>query len=126
MIALDASLFPRRRKPTFFCAPLPNAPQGGSPKLVMGKNQLEGEEVTLKKPRAVMELVKSEAGDSEYKLVGVIRKKIVFKNRPVPISRPELAPDAVTAPDTVMLSTKRQRPAVDFEPNESAAEPMAE
>lgn len=68
--------------------------QDGIPKLVMGKNQLEGSEVKFKKPLAVMDLVKLEDGTSEYQLKGVIRSKVVFKARPVPRNDP-LEPSTV-------------------------------
>ena len=55
----------------------------------MGKNQLEGEEVTLKKPIAVMTLQKPEEGKREYHAVGIVRQKLIFKSRPVPVARTE-------------------------------------
>ena len=64
--------------------------QDGVPKLVMGKMQLEGTEVKLKKPLAIMTLVKPSDGTTEYHAAGVVRKKLVFKTRPVPASRPPL------------------------------------
>ena len=62
--------------------------QGGAPKLLIGKNKLEGEEVKLKKPIAVMTLRKEEEGSREYHAMGIVRSKLVFKHRPVPASRP--------------------------------------
>lgn len=79
--------------------------QDGTPKLIMGKAQLEGEEVKLKKPIAVMALRKVDSGEREYSAVGIVRTKLVFKARPVPVVRPALATDA--APCTV--SNKRIR-----------------
>ena len=51
----------------------------------MGKMQLEGEVVKLKKPMAIMTLVKPEDGTTEYHAAGIVRQKIVFKTRPVPV-----------------------------------------
>jgi hypothetical protein len=62
--------------------------QGGAPKLFIGKNKLEGEEVKLKKPVAVMTLRKDFSGAREYHAIGIVRSKLVFKNRPIPASRP--------------------------------------
>lgn len=56
-----------------------------APRLVMGKMQLEGELVKLKKPLAIMSLVKPEEGAAEYHIAGVVRQKFVFKARPVPV-----------------------------------------
>lgn len=64
--------------------------QGGVPKLIMGKMQLEGTEVKLKKPLAIMTLIKPDEGSTEYHTAGVVRQKLVFRTRPVPASRPPL------------------------------------
>ena len=61
------------------------ARQEDAPKLIMGKMQMEGEIVKLKKPLAIMSLVKQEDGTAEYHTAGVVRQKIVFKARPVPL-----------------------------------------
>ena len=58
--------------------------EGEAPKLIMGKMQLEGELVKLKKPLAIMSLVKQDDGATEYHTAGVVRQKVVFKTRPVP------------------------------------------
>lgn len=50
----------------------------------MGKMQLEGEVVKLKKPLAIMSLQKDD-GATEYHAAGVVRQKFVFKTRPVPV-----------------------------------------
>ena len=60
------------------------------PKLIMGKMQLEGTEVKLKKPLAIMTLIKPDEGSTEYHTAGVVRQKLVFRTRPVPASRPPL------------------------------------
>ena len=69
--------------------------QGGVPRLVMNKTQLEGEQVTLKRPFAVMQLHKPDDGSREYHTVGVVRQKLVFKSRPAP-ARPQQASPATT------------------------------
>ena len=74
----------------------------GTPKLQLGKMQLEGKEVKLKKPLAIMSLVKREDGTSEYHAAGVVRQKVVFKTRPVPVSRPQAA---VPATDVKRMRT---------------------
>ena len=57
-----------------------------APKLIMGKMMLEGEVVKLKKPLAIMSLVKEDDGaKTEYHAAGVVRQKLVFKTRPVPV-----------------------------------------
>ena len=70
--------------------------QGGTPKLVMGKMQLEGQQVKLKKPLAIMTLVNPEDGTKEYHTAGVVRHKLVFRTRPVPASRPPLPEPSTT------------------------------
>ena len=64
------------------------------PKLRIGKMQLEGKEVTLKKPLAIMTLVKPEDGSPEYHAAGIVRRKYVFTARPVPTSRPAVLASA--------------------------------
>ena len=63
--------------------PLPQEPD--PPRLVMGKMQLEGEVVKLKKPLAIMSLVKPDDNTTEYHAAGIVRQKYVFKTRPVPV-----------------------------------------
>lgn len=69
----------------------------------MGKVALEGEDVKLKKPIAVMALDKSESGEREYCAVGIVREKMVFKSRPVPVCRPQMIPS------TSSSANKRKR-----------------
>ena len=81
--------------------------EGKAPLLVMGKQQLEGEFVKLKKPLAIMSLIKPkdpEDGPNEYHAAGVVRQKLVFRTRPVPASRPPL-PEPST-----LCGSKRARP----------------
>lgn len=89
------------------------AQEAEAPKLVMGKMQLEGEVVKLKKPLAIMTLVKPEDGSTEYHAVGVVRQKLVFKTRPVPIIVKAAAPSGSS-----LVGTKRVR-------SEEAAEAQA-
>jgi hypothetical protein len=91
--------------------------QGGKPRLVMGKMQLEGQEVKLKKPLAIMSLVAREDGTSEYHTAGVVRSKAVFKTRPVPVSRPPLPK---TPPGPGSVGSKRTRAQ---EPSDSTVPP---
>ena len=95
------------------------------PKLIMGKMQLEGSEVKLKKPFAVTNLIpgSEEGGAPEYHVVGVIRQKMVFKTRPVPASRPELP----QKPQPALCGTKRARAATPDKADSSAVplEPTA-
>ncbi len=60
----------------------------------MGKMQLEGESIKLKKPLVVMSLHKGSDGTSEYHTKGVVRQKLVFKSRPVPAARPAVLTSA--------------------------------
>ena len=64
--------------------------------LRIGKGEMPGERVKLKKPLAIMTKVPVEGGagedegrlpSCEYHTVGVIREKLVFKARPTPITR---------------------------------------
>ena len=70
--------------------------EGDVPKLVMGKMQLEGEVVKLKKPLAIMSLVKPDDATTEYHAAGIVRQKVVFKTRAVPINRPQAGSDVTT------------------------------
>ena len=78
--------------------------EDGVPKLVMGRTQLEGEVVKLKKPLAIMSLVKPGNGSTEYHAAGVVRQKLVFKTRPVPVVS---KPTGLSGPS--MCGAKRTR-----------------
>ena len=54
---------------------------------MIGINQLSGEEEILSKPITVARVLKDKSTQDEkiLKIQGEISKKIVFKNRPVPI-----------------------------------------
>jgi hypothetical protein len=71
-------------------------PPQGTLFLTIGYHQLEGKVQTLKKPLAVLSKVGGSSGDggsggaTEYKVVGVVREKYLFKARPKPqISKPQ-------------------------------------
>ena len=56
--------------------------------LVIGYHQLIGKVVQLKKPLVILEKQSSD-GQTEYGAVGIIRSKVIFKNRPTAlISKP--------------------------------------
>eukprot|EP00898_Chlorokybus_atmophyticus_P000398 jgi/Chlat1/1359/Chrsp119S08663 len=72
-----------------------NHPQQNTITLTIGYHELEGKEVALKKPFAVLRkrrtpiIVKDDKADSddstagvEYDIVGVVRRKYLFKTRP--------------------------------------------
>lgn len=82
--------------------------EGDKPALVMGKMQLEGELVKLKKPLAIMSMVKPQDGSTEYHVAGVVRSKVVFKTRPVPVLAKVAA--AAAAASSSVCGTKRVRP----------------
>ncbi|EFN54833.1 hypothetical protein CHLNCDRAFT_134854 [Chlorella variabilis] len=64
----------------------------GAVMLTIGYHQLEGKRMELKKPFAVLDRVADAEGHStEYKVIGVVREKILFKARPrALITKPEL------------------------------------
>ena len=67
-----------------FCA-LPQA----APSIIFGKQKAEGCWADLKKPLVVM--AKVEGNPCEYHARGVVRRKLVYKARPKPITRPAAA-----------------------------------
>lgn len=54
------------------------------PVLVLGHHVLNGKEVKLEQPMAVMEKV-TEGEHTAYKVKAVVKKKLLFKSRPKPI-----------------------------------------
>ena len=78
---------------------------GSAPTLIIGKVSIEGEEFKLKKPLAVMSLNKAADGTREYRALGVVRHKVIFRRRPLPIHNGGRA--AAAAPMTE--ANKRQR-----------------
>ena len=101
--------------------------EGKAPLLVMGKQQLEGEFVKLKKPLAIMSLVKPkdpEDGPNEYHAAGVVRQKLVFKTRPIPVPRERPPPE-----QPALVGSKRARadePSAADKPADAAAAAPAE
>ena len=70
----------------------------------MGKMQLEGQVVKLKKPLAIMTLRKPDDSSTEYHVAGTVRQKLVFKTRPVPVISKAAAPAGPS-----LCGTKRTR-----------------
>lgn len=63
----------------------------GVPILMIGHHILHGSVQNLPKPLAVMRKVKAgdEAQESHYSVTAVMKRKVIFKNRPKPIVMPE-------------------------------------
>ncbi|CAG9467702.1 unnamed protein product [Pedinophyceae sp. YPF-701] len=56
---------------------------GGKVQLTIGHHRLEGSVVQLPKPLLVMaQVLAQQGGATEYDAVGVVRQKVVFKDRP--------------------------------------------
>jgi hypothetical protein len=55
--------------------------------MLIGRQKCEGKAVSVKKPLVILQKVKSESdGSIHYRVVGVIRDKLHFASRPVPLS----------------------------------------
>lgn len=65
--------------------------------LLIGRQKCEGKTIPLKKPLVVLEKITSnnniEHKESNmtvsYRVVGIVREKLLFANRPIPLSPPE-------------------------------------
>lgn len=71
----------------------------GTPSLIIGHHLLTGKVVELDKPLAVLakrhsqqeqsdlvdEMDSHKSGSTEYEIIALVRRKIIFKNRPKPI-----------------------------------------
>ena len=90
----------------------------GAPRLVMGKMQLEGHVVQLKKPLAIMTLRKPDESSTEYHVAGTVRQKLVFKTRQVPVPVAKAAPAAPS-----LCGTKRTRAAEGPQASPQGAQP---
>ncbi|CAM9534767.1 unnamed protein product [Phaeothamnion confervicola] len=55
------------------------------PTLVIGSSLLEGKVAKLPKPVLVLQRVRQDRKTTEYRIVGKLGRKIIFKNRPKPI-----------------------------------------
>ena len=54
--------------------------------LIIGRQKCEGKKVTTKKPLVIMQKVKHDDNTVHYRIVGVVRDKVHFTSRPVPLS----------------------------------------
>jgi len=81
--------------------------------LLIGHHLLEGKIVTLQKPLAVLHRAGSRSGpeDAEemdveeskqtsYEMIGLVRRKIVFATRPMPVVSPAAVKQAIEKDDT--------------------------
>ena len=93
----------------------------GTPLLVVGTQAFEGQWVSLKKPLAVMSKQPGapDATGCEYHAKGVVRSKLVFKTRPIPVPRERPPPE-----QPALVGSKRARadePSAADKPADAAA-----
>jgi len=71
--------------------------QTGKYELLLGRQKCEGKTIPLKKPLVVLEkITNNDDMDNKenntyvsYRVVGIVREKLLFANRPIPLSPPE-------------------------------------
>jgi hypothetical protein len=61
--------------------------------LVIGKQSCDGKQIEIKKPLLVLKKThNSKTGEVEYEVAAIVRDKILFRNRPVPLSPSSRSP----------------------------------
>jgi hypothetical protein len=61
--------------------------EDNKPVMIIGSHELIGRTENLKEPFCVFEKIYSDGGELEYKVVGVIKKKLLFNNYPKTIMK---------------------------------------
>jgi len=85
--------------------------------LVVGKQQLKGRIIKLKKPLAVMTL---EEDGKEYHVQGVVRQKFVFTKRPEPALVPQVASPAARSATAAAAEGSPGTPSIAAGPSKRA------